>query len=278
VDGRSIPSYDADRQLSVDSDTTRIVPARRGLPRPISLDALRDAVGAETSWRGVMRRLGFTTSRTGQVLRELCDEFGIDYSHFRHGRVDLRPVADVVRTSTTWEEVLERLGYAPSSGSARATIRRACIRAEVDVAHLRLATTVAHAPWPTPDLERLRDAGPYLVAAYLTLCGHRVSWPSEGSPYDLLADMAEAGIARIQVKTGITRGRRGWTCGLTRSAYTRDGYGGHRRAHYSSEEIDYFACVDGDRSVYLIPIAVCEGMTTISLSRYDAYRVAFGLI
>src|SRR3954468_9595742 len=63
--------------------TDATVPPRAGLPRPVELTALRDAVADECSWRGVMRRLGFTTSRTGRVLRQVCDEHGIDYAHFR---------------------------------------------------------------------------------------------------------------------------------------------------------------------------------------------------
>lgn len=85
--------------------------------------------------------------------------------------------------------------------------------------------------------------------------------------------MQPDGIKRIQVKTGTMWDAGGWICRLSRSEYDKNGHGGHRQAVYSSEEIDYFACIDGDFQLFLIPIRVVEGLGSISLRRYEAYRV-----
>jgi len=42
---------------------------------------------------------------------------------------------------------------------------------------------------------------------------------------------------------------------------------------YTADEIDYFAIVSGDRDVYLLPVRVVEGQTTICLRRYEQYRL-----
>lgn len=251
-----------------------LIPTRAGLPRAISAAALAEAVSESTSWRAVMRLLGFTASRTAPVLRTICDEHGISYSHFRRSRVDLRPVAEVVSTSTTWDEVLRRLGYAPLSGTARATVRKHCRRLGVDVGHL-LSREPPAPHWVafTPDVAHLRRAGPHLVAAALAALGVSVSHAAEGLAYDLLADMGAHGIKRIQVKTTTQRTGTAWECGLTRKSYAATATGGHRKALYSAEDIDYFACVDGEAGVYLLPIEVVEGLTLISLRRYERFRL-----
>ena len=222
-----------------------------------------------------MRVLGFTASRTGRVLRAVCDESGIDYGHFRQSRVDLRPVAEVVAASTTWEEVLRTLGYAPSSGTARATIRKHCRRTGVDTSHLRSRPHSPPTTWAglTPDARHLRAAGPHLVAATLALLGVPVSPAAEGLAYDLLADMGTGRIARIQVKTTSRRVGDTWECGLTRNSYTAAARCGHRKAVYSAEDVDFFACVDPSAAVYLVPIAAVEGLTTLTLRRYEQYRL-----
>jgi hypothetical protein len=218
-----------------------------------------------------MRALGFTTSRTGRVLKAACDELGIDYSHFHRSTLDGQPVADIIRRSSSWPEVLERLGFARGSGSARATIRRHCEVHGIDVSGLRCAETPSSDVFElAPRPEQLRHAGPYLVAAALTMAGVPVSFAPEGVAYDLIADFVGAGPKRIQVKTVMSGS---WYCGISRKEYCKTGTGGHRRARYTVEEIDYFACVTYDQSIYLIPIATVEGRATISLRRYAAYRL-----
>jgi hypothetical protein len=255
------------------------VPAGTGLSRPVPVSDLAAAVAAERSWRGVLRRLGFTTSRTARVLRAACDELGIDYAHFRQITPDDATLRRVVPAARSWPEALAALGYVPSSGSARATVRKHCRRLGLETAHLSLPSAdgavdevlVMGAPRP----EFLRSAGPHLVAAALTLQGHVVNFAAEGASYDLVADITGVGLRRIQVKTSSTLSKGEWRCGLRRSEYSRSGRGGHRHACYAAEDIDYFACVDGANRVYLIPITVVEGRASITLRRYDAFRVPF---
>lgn len=103
----------------------------------------------------------------------------------------------------------------------------------------------------------------------LALRGYAVSWPLEPVAYDLVAD-SEVGLQRIQVKSTTWRQDGAWACKLTRS---EPGSGGGR-AYYSAEEVDYFACVDGEEAVYLIPVAVVEGLSVIYLRAYERFRLA----
>jgi hypothetical protein len=257
-----------------------VIAPRTGLPRVVRLAALRDAVGGETSWRGVMRRLGFTTSRTGRVLRQICDEHQIDYSHFRLVGPDDASIVRIIPGASSWAEALEGLGYAPDSGSARATIRKHCQRLGVDTSHLRVPTKAAVGASMSfsPQLGRLRAAGPYLVAAALTLAGAEVSLACEGAAYDLLLDQPGGGLLRVQVKTTTRRANNTWVCKLTRSEYRHGSVGGHGHAKYSAEDIDMFACVDGAGQIYLIPIEAVEGQRAIHVRRYQVYRLPMQLV
>jgi hypothetical protein len=187
-----------------------------------------------------MRALGFTTSRTGRVLRDVCDELGVDYTHFQPRGRQTEFIEEAVRRSSTWAEVIDRVGSPSDLSSAL-----------------------------IPRPHQLRHAGPYLVAAALTLAGVAVSFAPEGVAYDLIGDFPRLGPQRIQVKTVTS----GVDCRLLRKEYFRDGHGGHRRALYSAEDIDYFACVALDQTIHLIPIAAVEGKGSVSLRKYDAYRL-----
>src|SRR3954454_23293143 len=257
-----------------------VVIPRPGLPRPVDVTALREAVRTQRSWRGVMRELGFTGSRTGRVLREVCDEFGIEYAHFRLVGPDDDLIARIVPAVRSWSEALEQLGYARASGSARATVRKHCRRLDIDTSHLLMPEVPDQTEIGmfSPRLEHLRAAGPHIVAATLTLAGHAVSWAPEGAAYDLLVDIRSQGIRRVQVKTTTRRSAETWHCQLTRSAYKGDAPGGHVRSCYSAEEVDVFACVDGDGAVYMLPIQLVEGKTSINMRKYAAYRLPLRLV
>ncbi len=99
-----------------------------------------------------------------------------------------------------------------------------------------------------------------------------MSLAPEGVAYDLIGDFGGSA-KRIQVKTLM---RDGGQCSLSRKEYCGTGHGGHRRALYTAEDIDYFACVTFGWAVYLIPIAAVEGRSSISLRSYDAYRLPAG--
>jgi hypothetical protein len=246
------------------------------LPHGITVAELTEAIALNRSWRAVARHFGSHSAHLARRLRAAADVRGLDYSHFSATRFDDKTLVDVVTTATTWDEVLQRLGYAATSGTARATIRKHCRRLQIDFSHLALALP-GEREVLSPQLELLRTAGPYLVAAVFVLLGCPVSFAPEGAAYDLVIDHPERGLERVQVKTTTRRSGRTWNCKLTRSEYRRGVVGGHGRASYCAEEVDAFACVDGAGGVYLIPIDIVEGKTSIHLRRYDAWRVPLRL-
>lgn len=236
----------------------------------VSEEVLRTAVAASRSWRGVLRKLGLTSPRTGRELKARCDVLGIDYAHFGAGGRSDEAVREAVAGSASWPEVLTALGYAPDSGSARASVRRRCAQLGLSVAHLRAG--------PRPDreatavsLQHLSAAAPMLVAARLTLMGDRVLWPLEPAPYDLVA-MRDHLSVRIQVKSTTSHRLGSWQCTLTHSTYDAT-VGRQVRDVYLAEEVDEFAVVDGDLEVYLLPHAAVAGLTGITLRHYEAFRL-----
>ena len=253
-------------------------PEPRLLPAGISEDQLREVVAANRSWRGVMRALDLKSSSFGPKLRNACNTLDIDYSHFRSILATDSRLREVIAESTDWPSALAKLGYAKGSGTARATVRKHCNRLGIGTGHLATSTQRSLEQSAVLDLapqpEHLRNAGPYLVLFAFNAAGLPAALAPEGALYDVLADFGKAeGVKRIQVKTGTMKDRGSWVCRLSHSVYDRNGHGGHSAAAYCSEEIDYFACIDGDHQLYLIPIAVVEGRLSINLRKYDHYRV-----
>jgi hypothetical protein len=242
------------------------------LPTGVTADQLRAAVGVSRSWRGVLREVGLTSPRQGRRLKQACDVHGIDYRHFRSRRTDDDDVAQAVAGAASWAQVLHRLGHAPDSGSARASVRAHCARLGVDSSHLGAPPVPGPADplRDTPDLKNLRTAGAFIVAAACTLCGYRVSWPIEPAPYDLLVEGGDGGLHRVQVKTTTVRSGSGWVCDVSRSTYVPGGT--KKRAHYDPDEVDVFGIVDGDLAVYFIPARLAIGTTSLSLAKYAGFR------
>lgn len=209
-------------------------------------------------------------------MRQVCDELSVDYTHFRNRKADDVALASAVAGVDTWDELLTRLGHARDSGSARASVRAHCARLGLDVSH------IGARPVPQPadplhgavDLVHLRHAGSFLVAAACALSGHRVSWPLEPAPYDLLVDSGASGLQRIQVKTTTVRSRGTWVCDVSRSTYVPGGT--KRRALYGPDEVDAFGVVDGDLQVHLIPARLVVGSSSLSLRKYAAFRIGLG--
>jgi hypothetical protein len=252
-------------------------PEPRLLPIGVTEERLRQVVAANRSWRGVMQALGLKSSSFGPKLRNACNALDVDYGHFRSILATDARLREVISTSADWPTALGRLGYAKGSGTARATVRKHCKRLGIDTSHLPsshpFAPVAAGLDQFTPKREHLRNAGPYLVLFAFNAAGVPATLAPEGVAYDVLADIPAEGLTRVQVKTGTMWDSGGWICRLSRSQYDKNGHGGHRQAVYSSEDIDYFACIDGDFQLFLIPIAVVEGLGSISLRKYEAHRL-----
>lgn len=252
-------------------------PVPRLLPADVTEEQLRLAVATSRSWNGVVRVLNLRSNSFGAKLRNAANTLDIGYSHFRSILATDRRLREVVTTCRDWDTALTLLGYAKGSGTARATVRKHCNRLGIDTSHL-----LRSAPRPrehladsdlAPKPEHLRNAGPYLVLFAFNAAGTPAALAPEGAAYDVLADFGAGGVKRIQVKTGTGKNAGSWVCRLSRSEYDRLGHGGHRQAVYSAEEIDYFACIDGDLQLYLIPVTVVEGLASINLRKYEPYIV-----
>lgn len=245
------------------------------LPGGVTVDALREAVTANRSWRGVLRHFGMSAPRNGRVLRAACDALGISYAHFQVSRWPSMPpetLATALDASSSWTQVIHRLGFAEDSGSARASVRRRALELGLDVSHLT-GRPEADADDPfagSGDVDNLRHAATFLVAAKCTLLGHRVAWPLEPQPYDLLVDTRQRGLLRVQVKSSTRFADGSWIASITRRARAAHG----QRTPYTAEDIDYFGVVVPDGEVYMLPIALVEGQTGVSLRKYENFRIA----
>lgn len=235
------------------------------LPLGLTEEQLRAAVAASRSWRGVLRSVGSTSAHRARQLRTACDELGIDYRHFGGRTWTDDALRAALTHATTWPDLLERLGFAAATGSARAAVRRHAARLGLDLSVLtELHGPRAEAFLAPPELQHLRTAGAYVVAAACAVRGYRVSWPLEPAVYDLVVDTGE--LLRVQVKTTTVAADGTWVCSLTHAARSR-------RAWYTSDQIDCFGVVDPHLDVYMIPVPVVDGRANIYLRRYEAYRL-----
>jgi hypothetical protein len=241
----------------------------------VTEEQLRIAVAASRSWRGVLRTLGRTSPRIGRELKGWCDALGIDHSHFgADGRDEVIKAA--VMGASTWAEAVEAAGYAPFSGTARATLRKRCAALGIDVSHLAARPGLGRAPL-SGDVSpaHLPAAAPMLLAGALTLSGHVVNWPLEPAAYDLLID-SKGSLMRLQVKSTTRRLGSSWLCNLTHSTYDQN-LGRSVSDIYTPDQIDAFGIVDGDLSCYLVPLSAVLGKATITTGRCDDFRLPVAL-
>jgi hypothetical protein len=261
-------------------------------PQSWTDDQLAEAIKASTNWVSVMRELGFgeRSSSAGaiRIVRRRVVELGLDASHFQ-GKGKRRwsdgQLRQAVTESSTWGEVLTRLGLSSNSG-APPHIKANAIRLGLDTSHLNQLSHLGRPPTEAPaeisdlkaDLKHLRVAAPAVAAAWFTFRGCAVSVPAEPTVYDLLVD-APGGISRVQVKTTTFFMKYGWAVSVSHHPDTHAKKRGHRVA-YDPDVIDLFFIIDGDLTMYLIPSRAIAGRLQVLLRTYKKYIVgsAAGLL
>jgi PD-(D/E)XK endonuclease len=242
---------------------------------------LANAVMTSTNWRAVMRALGLNATSASQIraVRRHAERLKLDDSHFRGKRrwsdAQLR---QAVIESRSWQEVISRLGLTTGYG-ATTHIKSHTVRLGIETSHLsRLSHTGrlpseprAQASDLKAQLKYLRVGAGTLAATWFTLRGCAVSFPTEPTIYDLLADTSQ-GIMRVQVKTTTSVTKNGWQVGVGHRPDTHSKKQGRVLA-YSPDEIDLFFIVDGDMTMYLIPSRAIAGRVGILLRTYRKYIV-----
>jgi hypothetical protein len=234
--------------------------------RTYSDEALTTAVAAARSWRGVLRELGLhaTSAAAARSVKGHAVRLGLDSSHFTGSRRwSDEALADAIASSTSWSQVTKVLGLA--GGSSTSLLKGHALRLGLDASHFdSVPACASELSRVQPDLANLPQAGSLMAATWLTLCGYEVSWPLEPARYDLVASH-DGALTRVQVKTCRRWVPGGWEVSLSTTS-------GARRT-YDPDDIDEFFIIDGDLEFYLIPIAAVGGRHTITLTRYQAFRL-----
>ncbi|MEU4510203.1 group I intron-associated PD-(D/E)XK endonuclease [Nonomuraea wenchangensis] len=233
-------------------------------PPSRSDDELAAAVAGARSWRDVARALDLQ-GRGGRqlaLLKSRSEALGLDVSHFagtrRWSEAQLR---HAIEPAITWQDVAEALNVTVSR-QLQIAIRRHAAKLGIPTDHLPDADTP---PSQEGRLRHLREAGTTIAAAWFTLRGYAPSIPVEAQPYDLLVDMGDV-IQRVQVKTCMSKRE-------VTIARRLPGTSKGALVPYASNEVDVFFLLDGDLSIFLIPISEVQGKLRISLTKHRRFRV-----
>jgi PD-(D/E)XK endonuclease len=246
--------------------------------RIYSDDDLRRAIAVSRSWRGVLRDLGLPATSAGarRAVQMHSERLGIDHAHFTgQRRWSEEALRAAIVDSHSWQQVLDKLGLSTVSSSA--AFKGHALRLGIDTTHLGQPQR-EHRETEAglrPDTVNLARAGSMLASAWFTLCGWTVSWPLEPCRFDVLASRG-SDCWRIQVKTSSRKRGDLSMVSLTTSGHPTGG--DHRRTAYDPDDIDYFFVIDRELNYYLIPIAVVGGLSTISLTAYQRFRVSQPLV
>ncbi|WP_026162448.1 group I intron-associated PD-(D/E)XK endonuclease [Kribbella catacumbae] len=237
---------------------------------------LRKAVEGSLTWRAVARLLGLKANSAGVIrtIKRHADRLGLDASHFTgQRRWSDGQMREAVPFSTSWAEVLTRLGVADNAAS-RVRVKGHAARLGVSYEHLMTPDV------PSPEdaffvrpgqLEMLRVAAPAVAMAWFALRGCPVALPVEPQVYDLLVT-TEKGIQRVQVKSCTQRDGKGrWVVGIGWRPYVLDKTAA--KVPYDPDSLDLFFILLGDGSIFLVPIAALAGRTQIYAHNYTPYRV-----
>ena len=231
---------------------------------------LADAVSGAHSWRGVLRRLGLPahSSSALRTARTRAAELGLDVAHFTgQRRWTDDQLATAIRAGRSWAEVLDQLGLARTSGSARASLKAHAARLNLAVGHLDEGSATRSAvPTAGPaGVTHLNRAGPLLAASWFALRGYDVAWPLEPARFDLIVTRGGE-VLRVQVKTTTSKANGSWVVRISSNRPSGT-------VVYTPDEVDHFFVVDGDLTCYLIPLRIVGGFQVIYLRRYTAFAL-----
>ena len=265
-------------------------------------EALVSAVETSRSWGDVVRKVGLEKGNSAyRTVQGHVARLGLDVSHLPTPGVTVAPdrpgmppkveppisqsaLAQAIRLSTSWAGVLRKLGRDVGAANYR-QVQRAATEWELDTSNFTgqgwasCPVEAADTSFTAKSDERnLHRASAALATAWFLLRGYMVSIPVEQARYDLVVE-SDAGLARVQVKSTITRDRNRWIVNISRQRYdkgvTQNANGARIRSVYQPGEVDLFFIVTGDASQYLIPLTATNGVMKPTLdAKYAAYKVA----
>jgi hypothetical protein len=253
----------------------------QGVKLAYSEDDLRIAVRDSNSWRGVMRALGYKTTngRLAAGIRLQAEGLGLDMSHFSHAGGARRrrtwpaeQLQAAILASTSWSEVVGRLGLHSANAEAISRVRGYAARLGLDSRHFTShRERGVEMPFTAmPDSCNLRRAAVSMAMAWFAYRGYTASLPVESRPYDLIVE-ADGVLYRIQVKTVTTRDRKSgqFDCSISRRPL-RDA----KKIAYDPTDVDFFFIVDADGGHYIVPLAEVGGAKHLQLNTISHRKVA----
>ena len=199
-------------------------------------------------------------------------------------RLEPKALAEAIRTSQSWAEVMRKLGYSGFSGSRYSRAKLLAKAAGLDSFHLpavwnkRALQADEVLPFSAPTSDRnIRTTAIGEAVSWFLRRGYTPSIPVEPTRYDLVVE-SDDDLKKIQVKTTTLRRKGLYQAEIGRQAYAPDiavGSNGHRaRTPYKAGEVDLFFIVTGYGDKYLIPLGATNQALVIALDRkYAAYRV-----
>lgn len=264
-------------------------------PRTWDDDKLTAALAAAKTWNDVVKEVGrkpstrATRTIQGHVLRlglkpDHLPEIPVDVPVMGEDWPSRRAVlAEAVKESGSWTEVLRRLGC-EYSGSAYPAARRLAEQMGLDTSHLpavwnqRAVVPATPLPFSSGELDtHLRAAAIGDAVSWFLRRGYVPSLPVEPARYDLVVE-SDDGLKKVQVKSTTCRRAGTWFVRIWRMEYASGNdlncNGRRGRTAYLPGEIDLFFVLTGDGSKFLIPVEATAGQTTLSLDRkYAAFKV-----
>jgi hypothetical protein len=199
--------------------------------------------------------------------------------------VDSDELAEAVRRSLSWAEVMRELGRC-RSGWLQARLKDLAADLDLDTSHFLgqrwSGSALASVEMPfrqQPNARYLPKAALALAMAWFLERDYRVCIPTDPAPYDLVVESDE-GFVRVQVKSTMRKNRDGrWAVQISRHEYDRSvrhtANGARVRRAYTVDDIDTFFIVTSSNDQYLIPLSATAGAQFLTLgSKYAAFKVA----